>query len=787
MAKKQKKLAYQDPHYQQEVEKYDNPIPSREFILNVIRENNAPMNREEILTALSIHDEKQIEGIRRRLRAMENDGQLVFTKRKRYALPEKLDLLKGTVIGHREGFGFLQVEGQKDDLFIPNHQMQRVMHGDFVLAQPMGLDRRGRREVRIVRVLENRKKQIVGRFFLENGFAYVVPDDNRIGRDILVPNEHRNGARMGQVVVVELQERSAGFNQPVGVIREILGDNMAKGMEVEIALRNHDIPHQFPSAVEKYVKKFSEEVPEDAKKGRVDLRALPLVTIDGEDARDFDDAVYCEKHGKGWKLWVAIADVSYYVRLRSALDTEAYHRGNSVYFPNRVVPMLPEILSNGLCSLNPQVDRLCMVCKMRISAKGKLTDYRFYEAVMNSHARLTYTKVAKILEGDEALRERYAALVPHLEELHHLYQALLGARHQRGAIDFETIETKFIFNAMGRIDRIEPVVRNDAHKIIEECMILANIAAANFMEKHKEPALYRIHAAPSEEKLTSFRSFLSELGLTLGGALKPTTKDYAALLEKVKTRPDHELIQTMLLRSLSQAVYNADNIGHFGLALEEYAHFTSPIRRYPDLTLHRGIKYLLAKEQGDKRKTTNSGGYHYSVEEIDLLGEHCSMTERRADEATREVADWLKCEYMQDHIGSEFNGVISSVTSFGLFVRLDDLLISGLVHISSLENDYYQLDAAKQRLIGENSGMQYRLGDKVRIRVEAVHLAQKMVDFSLVGSERKPRRAGKTAKTRTKKVFKELPPNTSKRGKNTTKKKAAPKKSVPKKSVRKPA
>lgn len=782
MAKKQKNLAYQDPHYQQEVEKYDNPIPSREFILNLIRENNAPMNREEILTALSIHDEKQIEGIRRRLRAMENDGQLVFTKRKRYALPEKLDLLKGTVIGHREGFGFLQVEGQKDDLFIPNHQMQRVMHGDFVLAQPMGLDRRGRREVRIVRVLENRKKQIVGRFFLENGFAYVVPDDNRIGRDILVPNEHRNGARMGQVVVVELQERSAGFNQPVGVIREILGDNMAKGMEVEIALRNHDIPHQFPSAVEKYVKKFSEEVPEDAKKGRVDLRALPLVTIDGEDARDFDDAVYCEKHGKGWKLWVAIADVSYYVRLRSALDTEAYHRGNSVYFPNRVVPMLPEILSNGLCSLNPQVDRLCMVCEMRISAKGKLTDYRFYEAVMNSHARLTYTKVAKILEGDEALRERYAALVPHLEELHHLYQALLGARHQRGAIDFETVETKFIFNAMGRIDRIEPVVRNDAHKIIEECMILANIAAANFMEKHKEPALYRIHAAPSEEKLTSFRSFLSELGLTLGGALKPTTKDYAALLEKVKARPDHELIQTMLLRSLSQAVYNADNIGHFGLALEEYAHFTSPIRRYPDLTLHRGIKYLLAKEQGAKRKTTNSGGYHYSVEEIDLLGEHCSMTERRADEATREVADWLKCEYMQDHIGSEFNGVISSVTSFGLFVRLDDLLISGLVHISSLENDYYQLDAAKQRLIGENSGMQYRLGDKVRIRVEAVHLAQKMVDFSLVGSERKPRRAGKTAKTRAKKVFKELPPNTSKRGKSATKKKPAPKK-----SVRKPA
>lgn len=763
------KRKYQDPHYQQELAKYGNPIPSRELILSVIRENNAPMNREEILTALSIRNEEKMEAMRRRLRAMENDGQLVFTKRKRYALPEKLDLVKGLVIGHREGYGFLQVEGKKEDLFIPNHQMQRVMHGDFVLAQPTNLDHRGRREVRIVRVLESRKKQIVGRFFLENGFGYVVPDDSRIGRDILVPNEHRNGARMGQVVVVELQQRSAAFNQPIGVITEILGDSMAKGMEVEIALRNHDIPHQFPSAVEKYVKKFTEEVPEDAKKGRVDLRDLPLVTIDGEDARDFDDAVYCEKQSKGWKLWVAIADVSYYVRLHSALDNEAHNRGNSVYFPNRVVPMLPEILSNGLCSLNPQVDRLCMVCEMQISAKGKLTSYRFYEAVMNSHARLTYTKVAKILEGDRELRERYYPLVPHLEELYHLYQALLSGRHQHGAIDFETIESKFIFNAMGRIERIEPVIRNDAHKIIEECMILANIAAANFMEKHNEPALYRIHATPSEEKLTSFRAFLSEFGLTLEGGLKPTTKDYAELLEKVKARPDHELIQTMLLRSLSQAVYNADNIGHFGLALEQYAHFTSPIRRYPDLTLHRGIKYLLAKEQGVKRKTTDSGGYHYSFDEMELLGDHCSMTERRADDATREVADWLKSEYMQDHVGNEFNGVISSVTGFGLFVRLDDLFIDGLVHISTLENDYYQFDATRQRLIGENSGMQYRLGDKVRIRVEAVHLEQKMIDFSLVGSERKPRRAGKTAKEREKKAFKELPPKATKKRKSAVK------------------
>ncbi len=756
-----KKSLPQDPNYAKELAKYDNPIPSREFILQIIRTHNAPMTKEEIFVALDITDETRQEAMRRRLRAMENDGQLVFTKRKCYALPEKLDLLKGMVIGHREGFGFLQVEGKKDDFFIPNVQMQKVMHGDYVLAQPNGFDRKGRPEVRIVRVLEANKKQIVGRFFLEQGIGYVVPDDSRITRDILIPDNARLGARMGQVVVVELHPRTAPFFQPIGKITEVLGDNMAKGMEVEIAIRKHDIPHSFPSAVEKQLKKWAEDVPEEAKRGRVDLRDLPLVTIDGEDARDFDDAVFCQKQGKGWKLWVAIADVSYYVRPKSALDTEAYNRGNSVYFPNRVVPMLPEKLSNGLCSLNPQVDRLCIVCEITISAKGKMTDYQFYEAVMNSHARLTYNKVAKILEKDTALCERYSSLVPHLQDLHEMYQALVKARQQRGAIEFETIESKFIFNALGRIERIEPVVRNDAHKIIEECMILANIASANFMEKHQEPALYRIHAVPSEEKLTAFRIFLAECGLSLSGGSKPTPMDYAQLLEQIKQRPDHELIQTMLLRSMSQAVYSADNIGHFGLALEEYAHFTSPIRRYPDLTLHRGIKYLLAKQKGSKRKTTDTGGYHYQLEEMDLFGAHCSSTERRADDATREVTDWLKCEYMQDHVGEEFDGVISSVTGFGFFVRLNDLFIDGLVHISGLANDYYLFDMPKQRLIGENSGMIFRLGDAVKVRVEAVSLEQKQIDFSLISSERKPKRSGKTARTKAKKAEVKAPKKTT--------------------------
>ena len=771
-----KKSLPQDPNYAKELAKYDNPIPSREFILQIIRTHNAPMTKEEIFVALGITDETRQEAMRRRLRAMENDGQLVFTKRKCYALPEKLDLLKGMVIGHREGFGFLQVEGKKEDFFIPNVQMQKVMHGDYVLAQPNGFDRKGRPEVRIVRILEANKKQIVGRFFLEQGIGYVMPDDSRITRDILIPDNARLGARMGQVVVVELHPRTAPFFQPIGKITEVLGDNMAKGMEVEIAIRKHDIPHSFPSAVEKQLKKWAEDVPEEAKRGRVDLRDLPLVTIDGEDARDFDDAVFCQKQGKGWKLWVAIADVSYYVRPKSALDTEAYNRGNSVYFPNRVVPMLPEKLSNGLCSLNPQVDRLCMVCEMTISAKGKMTDYQFYEALMNSHARLTYNKVAKILEKDTALCERYASLVPHLQDLHDMYQALVKARQQRGAIEFETIESKFIFNALGRIERIEPVVRNDAHKIIEECMILANIASANFMAKHQEPALYRIHAVPSEEKLTAFRSFLAECGLSLSGGNKPTPTDYAQLLEQIKPRPDHELIQTMLLRSMSQAVYSADNIGHFGLALEEYAHFTSPIRRYPDLTLHRSIKYLLAKKKGSKRKTTDTGGYHYQLEEMDVFGAHCSSTERRADDATREVADWLKCEYMQDHVGEEFDGVISSVTGFGFFVRLNDLFIDGLVHISGLANDYYLFDMPKQRLIGENNGMIFRLGDAVKVRVEAVSLEQKQIDFSLISSERKPKRSGKTARTKAKKT--EVKPSK----KTSTKKKAKAEKSAVKKS-----
>ncbi len=739
-----------DPFRDREASNYENPIPSRELLLEVIRGFSTPVSRDQLFTELKLEGDDHYEGLRRRLRAMERDGQLIFTRRQCYALPERLDLIKGHVIGHRDGFGFVRPEGvgNKEDLMLPSHQMRGVIHGDYILAQVSGVDKRGRREGRVVRILQESTKQIVGRFFIEDSMGYVVPDDSRISQDIVIPNDFRMGARMGNVVVVEINQRATRQHNAVGKVVEVLGENMAPGMEIEIALRTHDIPNEWPSEVTKQIQGLGEEVPEEAKAGRVDLRDLPLVTIDGEDARDFDDAVFCErKKSGGWRLWVAIADVSHYVRPASALDNEATKRGNSVYFPSEVIPMLPEVLSNGLCSLNPQVDRLCMVCEMTISDSGNLSGYKHYEAVMNSHARLTYTKVSKMLDGDEELRERYAPLVPHLEELFGMYKVLKKSREERGAIEFETIETQFIFNADRKIDRIVPAERNEAHKIIEECMILANIASARFVEKAKEPALYRAHDVPGEERLQGFRDFLGELSLHLSGGLEPTPRDYAALATLIHDRPDKELIQTMLLRSMKQALYQADNIGHFGLALKQYAHFTSPIRRYPDLTLHRAIKYLIAKNEGkNEDRGTPTGGYHYSFDDIDKIGEQCSMTERRADDATRDVADWLKCEYMQDHIGDEFEGVIANVTGFGFFVRLKELNIDGLVHISNLANDYYQYDAIGQRLIGDSSGLVYRLGDTVQVKVAAINLNDRQIDFDIAGSNRKPRGEGKTAK-----------------------------------------
>ncbi|MGL5360470.1 MAG: ribonuclease R [Shewanella sp.] len=727
-----------DPHFEREQDKYENPIPSREYIIDYLRSQKSPLSRDNIAAALNIHEEEQLEALRRRLRAMERDGELVFTRGQSYGLPERMDLISGTVLGHREGFGFFKPDEGGDDLFISNRDMLMYFHGDKVLAQKAGVDRKGRREARLVRLIQPRSAAIVGRYHVDSGMAFVIADDKRITQEILIANEDRNGARQGDVVVVELTRRPGRFVKAAGKITEVLGKQMAPGMEIEIALRNYDLPHTWSAVIEKKLRRIPDEVTEADKVGRVDLRHLPLVTIDGEDARDFDDAVYAEvKPSGGWRLWVAIADVSYYVRTDSALDTEARSRGNSVYFPSQVIPMLPEKISNGLCSLNPQVDRLCMVAEMTVSAKGKLSGYKFYPAVMHSHARFTYTQVAAMLEGGPIAPE-HEALFPHLQCLQSLYLALDEQRAERGAIAFETIETQFIFNDQRKIDKIVPRARNQAHKIIEECMILANVSAAKFVKKHKGDVLYRVHDAPSEQKLANFKEFLAERGLTMGGGLEPTPADYQNVMLQIADRPDAELIQVMLLRSMRQAIYSPDNEGHFGLALEEYAHFTSPIRRYPDLVLHRVIRYLLAKERGEAtEKWTQDGGYHYLLDELDLLGEECSTTERRADEATRDVSDWLKCEFMQDHVGDTFEAVIASVTNFGLFVRLNDLFIDGLVHISSLGSDYYQFDPMRQRLIGENTGQIYQVGDPVTVKVAAVNLDDRQIDLMMLGDNAK--------------------------------------------------
>ncbi|SCC10565.1 ribonuclease R [Gilliamella intestini] len=764
-----------DPFFDREAEKYDSPIASRELILDYLKQEAKPASLEKIAQAVDIKNDEQKVALHRRLRAMERDGQVVFTRRKCYALPEKFDMVKGKVIAHRDGFGFLRVEGNPEDYFLAPEQMKKVLQGDVILAQPIGTQYRGKTEARVVRILEPRSNQIVGRYFIEQGVGFVVPDDSRLNFDILITGKPDRTVRMGSVVVVELQQRPERRQKAVGVIKEVLGEMMGTNLAIDIALRNHEIPYELPKAVETEASKFADQVPESAKKGRKDLRNLPLVTIDGEDARDFDDAVYCQKNrGGGYRLWVAIADVSYYVHPSKALDKEACLRGTSVYFPSRVVPMLPEVLSNGLCSLNPQVDRLCLVCEMTVSNRGRLTGYEFYEAVMNSHARLTYTKVAKILEGDEELREHYRDLVPHLENLYGLYNVLDKARVTRGAIGFESEEPKFIFNVDKRIESVELAQRNVAHKIIEECMILANVAAAKLVIKADIPSLFRVHDRPDEDRINNLRSILSELGLSLGGGANPKPKDIAELMTVVETRPDHDMLQTVILRSMKQAIYDPENRGHFGLALEEYGHFTSPIRRYPDLLLHRAIKWILADEQ---QKTSKTGGYRYTTSEMLYFGEHCSMTERRADEAVRDVVDWLKCDYMQDHVGEVFNGTISSVVNFGFFVRLDDLFIDGLVHVSSLENDYYFFDASHNRLVGENTRFAYRLGDKVQVKVDNVNPEERKIDFSLVGSNNKPKRQGKTAKDKSKPVKNDQLADLSikRKGKKSTSKKSSAK------------
>jgi len=725
---------------EREQQKYEHPVPSREAILALLTERNEPLPLRELADALGVHGERDEDAFSRRLGAMERDGQILKNRRGLYGLARKMDMVTGRVSGHPDGFGFLIPDDGGEDLFLSPAEMRQVMHGDRVMARVTGVDQRGRREGMVVEVLERAHTTVVGRYVTPKGMGFVVPENKRITQDIVISRGDENGAKENQIVVAEITSPPTRHRAPAGRVVEVLGDHMAPGMEIEVAIRAHDIPHVWPQAVRDEVEGLAPQVPAQASAGRFDLRGLPLVTIDGEDARDFDDAVFAEHDGRQWRLIVAIADVSYYVKPATALDREAYQRGNSVYFPQHVIPMLPEVLSNGLCSINPKVDRLCMACEMQIDAAGNISRYRFLEAVMRSRARLTYTKVAAMVapehpapanllhpgtppvKRDAALRREYADVVPHLEALHGLYKILHTVRMKRGAVDFELPETRIVFDAQRKIQHIVPLQRNDAHRLIEECMLAANVCAAEILKKHKVPAPYRIHEGPTQEKLTALREFLSEIGLSLGGGDKPQAQHYSKLIKQVEKRPDSRLIQTVLLRSLSQAVYSPDNIGHFALGYPNYTHFTSPIRRYPDLLVHRAIKSILVKRPAE-----------IALELAKQQGEHCSLTERRADEATREVVRWLKAEFMMDKIGEEFDGYISGVTNFGIFVELVQVYVDGLVHITALGNDYYHFDAAHHRLMGERTRQIYRLGDKVRVRVVRVDLDETKIDFELAG------------------------------------------------------
>lgn len=759
-----KPRSYRDPEAAREASRYDRPVASRELILHVLNDQGRPLTRDQLEDLLEIpdHDDDR-EALRRRLKAMLRDGQLVQNRRGQYGVADRMNLIPGRVVGHRDGFGFVVTDTQgEDDLFLSPRQMQTVMDGDRVMVSVEGRNRFGKLEARIVEVIERASTEVVGRFVFTAAGPGIEPANRRQTTDVLITD--MNGLRVepGDHVRAEILSYPTVKDPHLQVrLIEVIASPDEPGMEVEVALRSHDIPFVWPPEVEAEARDIEETVSEAAKRGRVDLRDLPLVTIDGEDARDFDDAVYVEKRRwrRGWRLIVAIADVSHYVRPGTPLDTEAHRRGTSVYFPNRVVPMLPEKLSNGLCSLNPDVDRLCLFCEMQISANGRLTGYSFGEGVMRSVKRLTYTQVGALIEQPESeaaqtLRgELPRPVLTALSEFHGLYQALRARREERGAIDFETVETKVLFDEQKKISAIEPAHRNVAHMMIEEAMLAANISAAKLLEKAGVPALFRNHEPPKNEKLESLREFLGPLGVKLAwtekdGAATPAV--FQKLGKAIAKRPDRILIQTVMLRSLTQARYSAENKGHFGLAYGAYTHFTSPIRRYPDLLVHRAIRYLV--RNGKEPKHTQNPGklvaldkaqiLPYDTNHMVALGEHCSMTERRADDASRDVMQWLKCQFMLQHIGDVFEGVISGVTGFGLFVQINDLYVDGLVHVANLDSDYYRHDEKRHRLVGESSGRQFRLGDTVTVRVAAVHVEDRKVDLQLADDPAKGGRSG---------------------------------------------
>ena len=728
-------LREKDPFLKREKQRYEHPLPSREWIIELLEQKGVPSKIEVLARELSITEE-EYEFFERRLKAMARDGQVLINRRGAVCAADKLDLVKCRVEAHKDGFGFaVPLTPTKDgDFVLYERQMRGIMHGDIVTVRPAGIDRKGRREGTVLDIVERAQSKVVGRFYMDRGVAILEAEDKRLNQSIVLEPDSvaHFKPESGQVIVGEIETYPEQNRPAVAKIIEVLGDYADSGMEIEIAVRKHHLPHQFSEACAKAAKKIPDRVRKSDLKGRVDLRDLPLVTIDGETARDFDDAVFAEKIGRNYRLVVAIADVSHYVRPDDAIDTDAQERSTSVYFPRRVIPMLPENLSNGICSLNPDVERLCMVCDMVITYAGNIKEYRFYPAVMRSHARLTYNQVWDWISDD--LDHPHKAQI---DTLYKLFKILQKKRFERGAVEFESVETQMLFDDNGKIEKIVPVVRNDAHKLIEECMLAANVCAAEFLIKNKHTALFRNHLGPTPEKLATLREQLGLLGLQLGGGDNPTPKDYAALAEQFKGRPDAELLQVMMLRSMQQAVYEPHCDGHFGLAYEAYAHFTSPIRRYPDLTVHRAIKAMLNQQTYTPSKSWQA------------LGVHTSFCERRADDASRDVENWLKTYYMRDKVGEIFEGKISGMTNFGLFVTLDGIHIDGLVHISDLGEDYFNFRPEIMAIEGERSGIRFNMGDKVSVRVARADLDTSKIDLTLIsgGSSDKKRRTKTTAQT----------------------------------------
>jgi ribonuclease R len=723
-----------DPHARREAERYEHPIPSREALLKFLSDRAQLMTAESIAQELKLTDPRDFEALTKRLAAMLRDGQLIQNRRAGYGVASRLDLIPGSIIANSEGFGFLRPDAGGDDIYLSPAEMRKVLHGDRVLGNIVGADRRGRKQGAIAEVLERRSTRLVGRVVVQGGVTVVVPDDKRLHQDILIPADKTRDAKSGQIVVAEITDPPSAHRGPIGQVLSVLGDRLKPSLVVEMAIASHGIPQDWPGQTLREAAQVEPQVTQEEMDGRIDLRKVPLVTIDGEDARDFDDAVFAEQVSGGFRLIVAIADVSHYVRPGTALDDEAQKRSTSVYFPGFVVPMLPETLSNGICSLNPKVDRLCMVCEMRVGFDGEVSNAKFYPAVMNSHARLTYTRVWQAIgEKSPDAREELRTVLPQLEQLYQLYAILAKARQKRGAIDFESREVKFRLDNAGDVVQLGTEERNDAHKLIEECMIAANVEAAKFLDKRKIPALYRVHAPPPESKYEDLQEFLREFSLRMPPHAQVTPADFTAMLKKIRKRADSALIESVLLRSQSLAVYSPSNSGHFGLALDAYAHFTSPIRRYPDLLVHRAIRFALTKAKPEQ--------YTYTPSEMATLATHCSHNERRADEAERDVDERYKCAWMEKHVGSEFDGIVSGVTSFGLFVELTQSQVSGLVHITQLPNDYYHFDPIRHMLSGERRGLKFRLGDPVRVQVLRASLEDRKIDFRLATNERENKRA----------------------------------------------